>query len=436
MAKPADKATALWVLNRLRKAGFDALLAGGCVRDMLMRTRSTDYDLATSATPYEVKKLFGHVLLIGAQFGVAMVIHKGRTIEVASFRSDVSYTDGRRPDAIRSATPRQDAERRDFTINGMFYDPLAQEVIDYVGGRKDLEHRIVRTIGSPDRRFSEDYLRMIRAVRFSVRLGFRISPTTATAIKKHASKIEAISGERICDELSKMLSAASGAEAMEQLAKMKLAQVVLPELFTEDGLWPRAMQRVASVARPQAAELAFGGLLGELPAGTIRKIMRRWGAANELRDQLVFYSTHMGDWQLAADWELCRFKRLMASPYFPNLRALWRSEEFFALPMQADAVRTNRRQHDVEKTFGNRSSKTARRTQAKRITARAAGIAKSRIAPKPFVAGEDLKRMGLAEGPPLGKLLLRLYDMQLNEELTSRRAALAKARKLAGDIGA
>ncbi len=406
MGKPADKATALWVLNRLRKASFDALLAGGCVRDMLLGTRSTDYDIATSATPYEVKKLFGHVLLIGAQFGVAMVIHKGRTIEVASFRSDGSYTDGRRPDAIRSATPKEDAERRDFTINGMFYDPLAQEVIDYVGGRKDIERQIVRTIGSPDRRFSEDYLRLIRAVRFSVRLGFRIAPTTATAIKKHASKIEAISGERICDELSKMLSVASGAEALQQLDKLNLARVILPELFAEDGLWARAVQRVASVARPQAAELMFGALLAELPAGTIRKIMRRWGAANELRDQLVFYSTHLCDWQLAADWELCRFKRLMASPHFPNLRALWRSEEL---------------------------SKTARRTQARRITARAAGIAKSHVAPKPFIAGEDLKRLGLAEGPPLGRLLRVLYDMQLNEELTSRRAAMAEARRSIAD---
>ena len=376
------------------------------MRDMLLRTGSTDYDIATSATPYEVKKLFGHVLLIGAKFGVAMVIHKGRTIEVASFRSDVSYTDGRRPDAVRPASPRQDAQRRDFTINGMFYDPIAREVIDYVGGRKDLARRIVRTIGSPDRRFSEDYLRMIRAVRFAVRLDFQIAPATETAIRRHASKIEAISGERIFDELSKMLSAASGAEALQQLARVNLAGVILPELLGEKGLWQRAMERVASISRPRAAELAFGALLGDLPAGTIRNIMRRWGAANELRDQLVFYSTHLDDWQSAADWELCRFKRLMASPHFGNLRALWRSEEL---------------------------GKTASRTQARRIGAKAAGIAKSRVAPKPFVAGDDLKKLGLAEGRRLGKLLRRLYDMQLDEQLTSRRAALAEARRLTVD---
>ncbi|MHC4295071.1 MAG: CCA tRNA nucleotidyltransferase, partial [Planctomycetota bacterium] len=133
MAKPADRKTAVWVLRQLREAGFEALFAGGCVRDMLLHLRSTDYDIATSATPHQVKRLFRRVLLIGAKFGVAMVIHKGRKVEVATFRSDVSYSDGRRPDAVRFSSAKEDAKRRDFTINGMFYDPLADKVVDFVG---------------------------------------------------------------------------------------------------------------------------------------------------------------------------------------------------------------------------------------------------------------------------------------------------------------
>jgi len=214
MAKPATKSTALWVLRRLRSAGFQALLAGGCVRDMLLGVRSVDYDVATDATPRQVKRLFRHVLLVGAKFGVAMVIHRGRKVEVTTFRSDLSYSDGRRPDAVRFSTARQDAQRRDFTMNGMFYDPVADEVVDYVGGRKDLKAGIVRTIGRPDKRFAEDYLRMLRAVRFAVGLGFRIDPATAAAVRKHARGISAISGERIFDELNKMLSRDSAGEAL------------------------------------------------------------------------------------------------------------------------------------------------------------------------------------------------------------------------------
>ncbi|MDP7289483.1 MAG: CCA tRNA nucleotidyltransferase, partial [Phycisphaerae bacterium] len=169
------------MLNRLRQAGHEALLAGGCVRDMLLGRPCADYDIATSAAPDEVRGLFRRVLMIGAKFGVVMVIHDNRQIEVATFRSDLSYSDGRRPDGVRFTTARQDAERRDFTINGMFYDPLANEVLDYVGGQEDLKQKIIRTIGSPDRRFAEDYLRMIRAVRFAVRLDFAIDEDTARA---------------------------------------------------------------------------------------------------------------------------------------------------------------------------------------------------------------------------------------------------------------
>ena len=403
MGRPATRATALWVIRRLRAAGHEALLAGGCVRDMLMGRRSSDYDVATSATPEQVRRVFRRVVLIGAKFGVVMVIHRGRMVEVTTFRSDLSYSDGRRPDGVRFATPREDALRRDVTINGMFYDPVAEEVIDYVGGRKDLARGLVRTIGRADERFSEDYLRMVRAVRFAVRFGFRIAPATRSAVARHAPKIASISGERIYDELVKMLSTDSAARALRLLEKVGLAQIVLPELFAGEALWPAAVRRVEAVARRRDVVLALGALLGELPVRTIRKIVRRWGASNELRDSLCLLSRRFGDWRGAAEMSLADFKRMLANDDFPRLRRLWSVQERLETGGQA---------------------------AGRRIARRVAGIRPSQIAPRPFVTGDDLGKMGMCEGPALGNLLRTVYDAQLNEEVRTRRGAMALARRL------
>ncbi len=403
MAEPGDRKTALWVVKRLRKAGFRALFAGGCVRDMLLKRRSTDYDVATNATPKQVNRLFRRVLLVGAKFGVAMVIHRNRMVEVTTFRSDESYSDHRRPDAVRFTSEAEDARRRDFTINGMFYDPIAKKVIDSVGGQEDLQNRTVRTIGDPDARFAEDYLRMIRAVRFAVHLGFRIAPKTATAIRHHAPNITSISGERIFDELSKMLTLASAPDAMRKLEKLSLARAILPELFEKSETWNITLRRVKAVAKKRTVGLTLGAMLVDLPSATIRAIIRRWGASNDLRDELCFYCQHLGDWRAAAEMPLCEFKRLMANPHFESLRSLW----FFEERMD-----------------------TRKKTQSRRIARRAAAIPKSRIAPPPFVTGSDLIRIGLTEGPRLGRILKRLYDAQLNEQVTSRRQALAMGRRL------
>ncbi|HUT59926.1 MAG TPA: CCA tRNA nucleotidyltransferase, partial [Phycisphaerae bacterium] len=296
MASPATKSTALWVVRQLRLAGHQALFAGGCVRDMLLELRSSDYDVATDATPQQVKKLFRHVLLVGAKFGVAMVIHRHRKVEVTTFRSDLSYSDGRRPDAVRFATPREDALRRDFTINGMFYDPIEEKVVDFVGGQKDLQRGVIRTIGDPQDRFAEDYLRMIRAVRFAVRLNFRIEQTTKAAVRKHAHHVTSISGERIFDELSKMLSRRSAARALRLMDDLDLAEAVLPDLRAA-GMWGRSVGRVHAVAKRKDLPLALGALLVELPPRTIARTVRQWGASNELRDALVWMAEHLGDWK-------------------------------------------------------------------------------------------------------------------------------------------
>jgi tRNA nucleotidyltransferase/poly(A) polymerase len=247
---------------------------------------------------------------------------------------------------------------------------------------------------------------MIRAVRFATRFGFRIDRRTAAAVRRHAPKIASISGERVFDELSRMLSRSSAAEAMRELEKLSLARELLPELFEREGLWDAALVRIAAVCRKQTANLAFGALLAELPSASVRRIIRRWGASNELRDELCFYARHLGDWQSAADSPLCDFKRLMGSGYFESLRVLWGIEE---------------------------RRLTGKRTQLRRIARRAGSIPKARIAPEPFVKGNDLIRMHLTEGPKLGRILKQLYDAQLNEQLTSRRGAMAIARRLVRD---
>jgi poly(A) polymerase len=403
MADTGTKSTALWVLKHLRQAGHQALLAGGCVRDMLLGRKCSDYDIATSAAPDEVRKLFNRVLMIGAKFGVVMVLHENRQVEVATFRSDLSYTDGRRPDGVTFTTPRQDAKRRDFTINGMFYDPITEEIIDYVGGQEDLARKLVRTIGSPDRRFAEDYLRMMRAVRFAVRLDFAIDEATAAAIEKHAKNIATISGERICDELSKMLAEKSAQLAIETLHRVGLADKVLGELFEDEDRWDRAVKRVGAVESRGDLTLAIAALLCELTPKVISKIIRRWGASNDLKNALCWISSNLASWTEACDMPLCEFKRLLAGEHFQRLLILWRFQE-----QLADA-----------------GDKTCNR-----IAARADAIPAELIAPKPMVSGADLIEMGLREGPQLGRIASAIYDAQLNEEFATRSGARQAAQEL------
>lgn len=405
MPESANRLAALWVVERLREAGHEALFAGGCVRDMLLGSEPADHDVATSATPEQVAELFPRVLLVGAKFGVAVVLRRGDAVEVATFRNDLSYSDGRRPDDVRFSTPREDAERRDFTINGMFYDPLSDEVIDYVGGRADIERQVIRTIGDPDQRLAEDYLRMLRAVRFATRLGFAIDPETAEAIKARAERISAISGERVCDELTKMLSSARADEAVKALAQLGLAQVILADLFADETLWSRAMTRLEGAAANHDPVAALAAVLCELPVRTIRKLTRHWGAANELRDALCFLARHVNDWSRAGRMPLCDFKRLLAEANFSRLADLW------ALQERLDT--------------GEQSlTQTAR--------ARADGIDPGQVAPPPLVTGQDLLAMGMSPGPQFGRVLKTLYDAQLDERLVSREAALAEAGALVG----
>ena len=232
---------AVHVVSRLRDAGYEALWAGGCVRDLLLNRIPGDYDIATSAHPETVRQVFGkrRTLAIGASFGVIVVLPEKKSagqIEVATFRSDGQYIDGRRPDSVIFSSAEEDAQRRDFTVNGMFYDPIDERVIDYVGGEQDLSKRVVRAIGDPVARMTEDKLRMLRAVRFTSTLGFELETETANAIRGMADQLPAVSAERIAQELRKMLTGPDPARAIQLADDVELLKAFLPELLPGEPL--------------------------------------------------------------------------------------------------------------------------------------------------------------------------------------------------------
>src|SRR5688572_21466071 len=230
MTEPSDqppeihstRQDALAVVRRLRDAGHVAYFAGGCVRDQLLGLDPKDYDVATDAPPDRVRQLFSNTQAVGAAFGVILVRHRKSQIEVATFRTDGKYVDGRRPEGVVFTTAEEDAKRRDFTINGMFYDPVEERVIDYVGGQADLKHKLLRAIGNPDERFEEDHLRMLRAVRFAARFDLAVEPATGDAIKRHADHLPRISPERIAEELRWMLGDPSRRRAWPLLWELGL----------------------------------------------------------------------------------------------------------------------------------------------------------------------------------------------------------------------
>lgn len=276
----AKREAAEGIAARLRAAGHTALLAGGCVRDLLLGVEPKDYDVATSARPEEVMALFPRTVTVGARFGVVLVVEGEVATEVATFRSDGAYSDGRRPDEVRYTTdPREDAERRDFTINGMMLDPAqtgVDAVLDAVGGRADLQAGIVRAIGDAGLRFREDRLRMLRAVRFAARLGFTMETGTMAAIRAEAAEIAVVSRERVRDELTRMLTEGAARRAFELLHETGLLRHVLPEVermrgveqppqfHPEGDVWDHTMMMLEGLTAGCSATLAWGVLLHDV----------------------------------------------------------------------------------------------------------------------------------------------------------------------------
>jgi poly(A) polymerase len=396
-AVPAARA-AVAIVRRLREAGQAALLAGGCVRDLLRGADPKDYDVATDAPPDRVCELFKPTRRVGAQFGVVLVKKRGTWVEVATFREDGPYLDGRRPSEVRLTDARRDALRRDFTINGMFLDPLDGRVLDYVGGRDDLEAGVVRAIGVPAQRFGEDYLRMLRAVRFAARLGYRLDTDTREAIVAHADRLPQVAAERIREELERMLAHASRAEAWRLLAACGL----ITELWDGAAHLGDAAERTAEMLKLLPAEADFVAALAiVLEEHTPRDADtagRALSLSNEQREAVVWLVQQQAALDDPASSSLARLKRLMAGPAFSGLCQM------------------------AEVRYAKLADGDHRREVLQR---RIAGVATGNVQPPPLVTGDDLKQRGIEAGPIYSRVLGDLYTRQLEEELTTREAALA-----------
>jgi len=397
-----NKQAAIKIIKRLQRDGFQALLAGGCVRDMLLGRRANDYDVATDARPKDVIRLFKRTLKVGAKFGVVIVLIDGQQVEVATFRTEADYADGRHPAVVEFANAAEDASRRDFTINGMFYDPAKEKVIDYVNGQGDLKGRIVRTIGKPAERFAEDYLRMLRAVRFCTQLGFSIEPATWLAICRNARNIVRISGERIAIELESILVSPNRSTGASMLIESGLAEAIFPAFA---GQKAKFAVRVLSQLR---RKVDFGSGNACLFAGcetefAIEKC-RVLKLSRSQNKHIKFLLTGRGK-LLNEQMSLAELKKILAEPYFWDLYELQR-----AIQKAKD---------------GGRKSIAALIKLRKRIKE----LGDVELRPKPLLNGRDLIRLGAVPGPALGQLSQEMYIAQLEGILQKPQQAKEWAQK-------
>jgi poly(A) polymerase len=448
-----EREFALDVVRKLQQAGFTALWAGGCVRDELLGLTPADYDVATNARPEQLRPLFKRRNEIGASFGVVQVIGpKGDdgewlTIEVATFRSDVSYSDGRRPDAVVFSTPEEDAKRRDFTINGMFFDPVKSELIDYVGGQADLDAKVLRAIGDPAARFTEDKLRILRAVRIATRFDLTIDPATLAAAKRMAHEIRVVSPERIAEELRKLLVHPNRARGVRLLREFDLVEPILPELvptFTlpqgpptapTGTLWDHTVRVVEELggltppARQVSFPLAFAALLHDV--GKPRVFARtpdrytfhghehvgrqmaeqiadrlRLSTAEKVRVAwLVEKHMYLAD---APTMRLSKLKPILVHPGIGELLALHR----------ADALASGKSLEHVE--FCERMLRDTPREV---------------LNPPPVLTGEDLIALGMTPGPEFKRLLDAVREAQLEGHVRTKEEGLRLVEKLLREWG-
>ena len=447
---------AISIARTLHDQGYQAYLVGGCVRDLLLGREPGDYDIATDATPEQVMRIFPQTYAVGAQFGVVLVPmakdpsvtsvvdqadvnhgrHRGKTVEVATFRSDIGYSDGRHPDQVRfSKDPRQDVQRRDFTINGLLLDPLKNEVLDFVGGRKDLDAGIIRAIGEPELRFAEDKLRMLRAVRFAARFGYSIEPQTSAAIQKLAPQIHHVSRERVRDELTKMLTEGQARRAFLLLDETGLLHELLPEIEAMKGIeqppqfhpegdvFVHTLLLLEKLPHPCPATLGWGALLHDVGKPPTFRV-----APDRIRfDGHVDVGVKMAE-------EICR--RLRFSNHDTDqILALVKNHMRFAHAMQMSEatfkkfVRMPRFQEHLELHRIDCESSHGDLTTYRFTREKIASMPPEAVRPRPLVSGDDLIVAGYVPGPKFKEILGAVEDRQLEGMLHSGDEAMEFVRK-------
>jgi poly(A) polymerase len=422
------------IVRTLRDAGHQAWLVGGCVRDLLLGLKPKDFDVATSALPGRIVQLFPHAGLVGAHFGVVLVRRDSASVEVATFRSDHGYADGRRPASVQFDTgPREDALRRDFTINGLMLDPADGAVLDFVGGRADLDRRIVRAIGDPDTRFREDHLRLLRAVRFAARLGFEIEPATFEAIRRNHAAILRVSAERVRDELVRILTEggarrgfelldASGmlADLLPEVAAMKGVEQP-PEYHPEGDVWAHTLLLLERLDHPTPA-LAMAALLhdvGKPPAFRVQGRIRFDGhveAGVELARAILARLRFSRE-------ESAQIEALVANHMrFTDVPRMREStlKRFLRLPRFAEHLEL----HRLDVLASNRRLETYRLVKHKLDE-----LPEERLQPPPLITGATLIAAGYPPGPLFAEILTAVEDAQLEATVTTPDDAMALVRQ-------
>jgi poly(A) polymerase len=397
---------AIEVVQQLNRAGYTAYWAGGCVRDLLLGIDPADFDIATSATPDQIRRTFGfgRTLPVGAAFGVIIVLSPDRQtqVEVATFRTDSGYSDGRRPDSVFFSTPEMDAQRRDFTINGMFYDPVNQRVIDYVGGQQDLQHSILRAIGDPHARIREDKLRMLRAVRIAARYGFEIQDETYRAIQRHALETSSVSGERLAVELRKTLETRAASWAVAAWADTQLLQVLIPEVAAVWAESDRSERILKMLGHPGPADwlARLGGMLWaamEPPfTDSLDALKCRLRFSNSDAAALSFALAHQESLAAADSLPWSAIQPLLISPW----------------------IETATRLLELRTELGEVAPATSQWIRGR------LAWSEQRLNPPRILTGQDLLEAGLRSGPQFRQLLDEARCRQLDGHLSDRDQAL------------
>jgi len=431
--------TSVKIIKQLKKAGHEAYWAGGCVRDILLGIKPKDFDIVTSAKPDEIEDILEHTIPVGKQFGVILAVKNGHNFEVATFRSDSGYSDGRRPDAITFTSAEEDAHRRDFTINGMFYDPIKDKVIDYVGGQKDLDAKLIRFIGDPQKRILEDHLRVLRAVRFKNEYDFQYEPKTYKALVKNAKLVvDKVSNERIGNELNKMIVSTPPSAAFNDMEDTGILKVILPEIqnlkgcaqpheYHEEGdVWNHTMMAIDSLESTTSLAVRWATLLHDVgkpdtfklkerirfdkhvnkSSEIAKKLLNRYRFPRKFIAQVCWLIEHHMMMMPLIEMAEGRKRHWFLHPYFLNLMQLFKADIEGTIPQDFEL-------YDKIYKLYRKSMKAMPKE------------------PKPLLKGQDvMKVLGLKPGERVGKVLEELREKQLAGEIKTKKQATDWLKKL------